>query len=63
MADETSDTESRVFWCNTNRGNGAGGNSLEQQMHTRCFAAAWSGVDHPDGDVQLPGPHATCTAR
>jgi transcriptional regulator with XRE-family HTH domain len=31
-----------VFWCNTNRGAGAGGNSLEQRMHDRHFAAAWT---------------------
>lgn len=30
-----------VFWCNTDRGAGAGGNSLEQRMHARGFAAAW----------------------
>lgn len=48
MAVEDFDAERRVFWCNTNRGNGAGGNRLEKQMHERCFAAAWSGDDHPD---------------
>lgn len=54
MADEAPDAGPRVFWCNTNRGNGAGGNSLEQQMHARCFAAAWSGVDHPHGMFNYP---------
>ena len=28
--------------CNTNRDGGAGGNSLEQRMHARNFAAAWT---------------------
>ena len=31
----------RYFWCNTNRGRGLGGDSLEQRMRSRCFAAAW----------------------
>lgn len=54
FADEATGTGPRVFWCNTNRGNGAGGSSLERQMHARCFAAAWSGVDHPDGMFNYP---------
>jgi hypothetical protein len=48
MSDEAYDSDSRVFWCNTNRGGGAGGNSLELRMHERCFAAAWSFEDHPE---------------
>jgi hypothetical protein len=35
----------RVFWCNTNRGGGAGDNSLEQLMHDMHFAAAWTWGD------------------
>jgi len=49
MTNGVHDPNPRVFWCNTNRGGGAGGNSLELRMHQRCFAAAWSFVDHPDG--------------
>ena len=54
MADEVHDSGSRVFWCNTNRGAGAEGNSLEQQMHGQRFAAAWTAVDHPDGTFNYP---------
>ena len=35
------DNATSVFWCNTDRGAGAGGNSLERRMHARGFAAAW----------------------
>jgi hypothetical protein len=49
MADEAHHSGARVFWCNTNRGAGAGGDSLEQRMHARHFAAAWTGIDHPEG--------------
>jgi hypothetical protein len=52
MADN--DSGSRVFWCNTNSGAGAEGNSLEQQMHGQRFAAAWTAVDHPDGTFNYP---------
>jgi len=55
MSDESDDAGPRVFWCNTNRGAGAGGNHLEQQMHVRRFAAAWTAVDHPDGTFNYPG--------
>lgn len=54
MADESHDTGPRVFWCNTNRGAGSGGNSLEQQMHARRFAAAWTSLDHPDETFNYP---------
>ena len=46
MADEADSADSRVFWCNTNR---RGGVMLEQRMRSRCFAAAWTAADHPDG--------------
>lgn len=49
MSEKAHDTAQRVFWCNTNRGGGTGGNSLELRMHERCFVAAWSFSDHPDG--------------
>jgi hypothetical protein len=49
MTDESHVSGLRVFWCNTNRGGGAGGDSLEQRMYARHFAAAWSFDDHPDG--------------
>ncbi len=39
---EAFDNAEHVFWCNTNRGGGAGGNSLEWRMRTRHFAAAWT---------------------
>ncbi len=54
MADQSPSTKMRIFWCNTNRGHGAGGTSLEGKMHARCFAAAWSGVAHPDGMFNYP---------
>lgn len=54
MSDESRGFEMQVFWCNTNRGGGAGGNSLERQMHATRFAAAWSGVDHPDEMFNYP---------
>src|SRR5690349_11456812 len=38
---EALDSAVGIFWCNTNRGAGAGGNSLEQRMHSRGFAAGW----------------------
>ena len=44
----------RVFWCNTNRGAGAGEDSLEQEMHARRFAAAWTAIQHPDGTFNYP---------
>jgi hypothetical protein len=37
----------RVFWCNTNREGGPGGNVLEQRMHARRFAAAWTSFNYP----------------
>jgi hypothetical protein len=49
MPEESENTKLRVFWCNTNRGGGAGANSLEQRMYARSFAAAWSFADHPAG--------------
>jgi len=33
---------------------GAGGNSLEQRMHGRRFAAAWTADDHPLGTFNYP---------
>ncbi len=54
MVNESCDVGTRVFWCNTNRSNDASGNSRERQMHSRCFAAAWSGADHPDGMFNYP---------
>lgn len=54
MVDEGHDSNPRVFWCNTNRGAGAGENSLEEQMHGRHFAAAWTAGDHPDGTFNYP---------
>jgi hypothetical protein len=54
MVDEADRTGSRMFWCNTNRGKGGGGNSLEERMHARSFAAAWTGVDHPDRTFNYP---------
>jgi hypothetical protein len=39
---EAFENAERVFWCNTNRDGGAGGSSLEQRMHDRHFAAAWT---------------------
>lgn len=54
MADKAHSKGPRVFWCNTNRGAGAGGNSLEQQMHAQHFAAAWTADDHPDGTFNYP---------
>jgi len=54
MADDAHDSSSRVFWCNINRGAGAGGNSLERRMHARRFAAAWTAVDHPVGTFNYP---------
>ncbi len=48
MTGEADVIGSRVFWCNTNRSEGAGGNTLEQRMHARCFAAAWTDLDHRD---------------
>ncbi len=49
MAAKIPDPNARVFWCNTNRGGLPGGNGLEQRMHMRCFAAAWSFADHRQG--------------
>lgn len=54
MANEAHDSNVRVFWCNTNRAAGAGGDSLERQMHSRHFAAAWTSVDHPHGTFNYP---------
>jgi hypothetical protein len=38
----------RIFWCNTNREAGPGGNGLEQRMHARSFAAAWLTFNYED---------------
>jgi hypothetical protein len=54
MANAADKSGLRVFWCNTNRGAGAGGNSLEQRMHVHGFAAAWTAADHPDGTFNYP---------
>lgn len=49
MTHEHHEVSKRTFWCNTNRGAGPGGNGLEDRMHARGFAAAWTAIDHPDG--------------
>ncbi len=45
---EALDSAASIFWCNTDRGAGAGGNTLEQRMHARGFAAAWLPFIHED---------------
>lgn len=47
------DTAEKFFWCNTNRGaepRGAGphANELENRMHERGVAAAWTPFDYPE---------------
>ena len=37
-----------IFWINSNRGNGPGGNGLEQRMHRRNFAVAWLSFNYED---------------
>jgi hypothetical protein len=47
MANEDHHAGARVFWYNTNRDGRAGGESLEQRMRARHFAAAWTGSITP----------------
>ena len=59
---EAFENAERIFWCNTNRGAGdcCGGNSLEQRMRARHFAAAWTrpGLSPEDGMIVLiTGPN------
>lgn len=45
---EALDNAARIFWCNTNRGAGAGQSGLERRMHARRFAAAWLPFNYED---------------